>query len=325
MSDLSSNWKKLQAKLKTQPQSTTSVKRKAESQPSTSVKKVKTSSSLQTPAKQAQNTARGSKEISRKPSMGGVHSSPAKPETKQTISPSLALWAADNDISAESLAEAYDLGVKDPATVLASAKDKINHGLSEGMEVGKYIGIDCEMVGVGPGGHDSVLARVSVVDFHGKQVYDSYVKPTERVTDWRTKYSGISPKQMRFAREFKEVQQTISDLLEGRILVGHDLKHDLQCLMLSHPFRDIRDTAKYTNFKKYGHGPKPALRILAQEILGVEIQSGAHSSLEDARVAMLLFRKHKSGFDVDHSNRYTPKPTSNGQGISKGKPKKKRK
>lgn len=257
--------------------------------------------------------------------MGGVHSSPAKPETKQTISPSLALWAADNDISAESLAEAYDLGVKDPATVLASGKDKINHGLSEGLDVGKYIAIDCEMVGVGPGGYESVLARVSVVDFHGKQVYDSYVKPKERVTDWRTKVSGISPKQMRFAREFEEVQQTVSTLLNNRILVGHDLKHDLECLMLSHPFRDIRDTAKYHNFKKYGNGRKPALRTLAQEILGVEIQSGAHSSIEDARVTMLLFRKHKSGFDVDHSNRYTPKPSSNGPGNSKGKPKKKRK
>lgn len=265
------------------------------------------------------------KETASKPKrqMGGVHSSKIEDEPKTSVTPSLALWAEDNDISAEALAEAYNLGAKDNS-MLASAKDKINHGLTEGIEIGKYIAIDCEMVGVGPGGHESALARVSVVDFHGRQVYDSYVKPKEKVTNWRTAVSGISQKEMRFARDFEEVQADVDKLFNGCILVGHDLKHDLNALILSHPGKDIRDTAKFPGFKQYGNGRKPALRMLAQRILGVEIQDGAHSSIEDARVTMLLFRKHKSAFDVDHSNRYAPKPTLGG-GPGKGKSKKKRK
>lgn len=315
MAELSSNWKKLQAKLKAASGTTNSSKRKRDKATDESRKKPKTGKKITTATK---------KGASKPDSMGAVHStSKSENAPANSISPSLALWAEDNDISSEKIAEAYDLGLKDHKLSLASYKDKINHGLSEGLEIGKYIAIDCEMVGVGPGGYESALARISIVDFHGTQVYDSYVKPKERVINWRTQYSGISPKEMRFARDFEEVQKEVAELMADRIVVGHDLKHDLEALKLSHPNRDIRDTAKYSPFKKFGNGRRPALRTLAQEILGVEIQSGAHSSIEDARVTMLLFRRHKSGFDVDHANRYTPKPSA-ASGPPKGKKSKKK-
>lgn len=318
MSELSSNWKKLQTKLKAESGSAGSTKRKLEQAPHEPQKKLKAGKKVVPPSHKPQP-----KKEPKEP-MGAVHSSSQKEHApKNGITPSIALWAADNDISAEKVAEAYDLGTKDHHLSLAAHKDKINHGLTEGLVVGKFIAIDCEMVGVGPGGHESALARISIVDFHGTQVYDSYVRPKEKVTNWRTHVSGISTKEMRFARDFEEVQKDVAELMKTRILVGHDLKHDLDALKLSHPGKDIRDTAKYNVFRKYGNGRKPSLRILAQEILGVEIQSGAHSSIEDARVTMLLFRKHKPGFDVDHANRYPPNTSS---GPAKGKkPKNKRK
>ena len=55
----------------------------------------------------------------------------------------------------------------------------------------KCIAIDCEMVGVGPKGKESALARVSIVDYHGKTFLDKYVKPNKEVTDYRTPCSGI--------------------------------------------------------------------------------------------------------------------------------------
>lgn len=53
------------------------------------------------------------------------------------------------------------------------------------------------MVGVGPQGEDSILARVSIVNQFGKCIYDKYVKPTEKVTDYRTAVSGIRPKDIK--------------------------------------------------------------------------------------------------------------------------------
>ncbi len=69
-----------------------------------------------------------------------------------------------------------------------SKQEKIFH--SE--KTGKYLAIDCEMVGVGDGGYRSILARVSIVNYHGHVIMDKYVLPTEKVTDYRTAVSGIT-------------------------------------------------------------------------------------------------------------------------------------
>ncbi|MBE3044671.1 hypothetical protein IMZ48_19340 [Candidatus Bathyarchaeota archaeon] len=222
-------------------------------------------------------------------------------DTKTPVS--VALRTGRIDATAEHLAEAYRLGLKDNA-LLTSENERVNEGLAKIAELGKYVSLDCEMVGVGKDGAQSVLARVSVVDFHGRQVYDSFVKPQEKVTDWRTSITGITPAHMNTARAFTAVQSQIAEILHDRTLVGHDLKHDLAVLGLSHPRIDIRDTAKFQAFRHYGNGGKPSLKSLAQGILGVEIQSGAHSSIEDAKVTMAVFRQHKPAFDVDHANRY---------------------
>jgi len=52
------------------------------------------------------------------------------------------------------------------------------------------------MVGVGPMGEESTLARVSVVNYFGAVLLDEFVRQKERVTDWRTQWSGIRAKDM---------------------------------------------------------------------------------------------------------------------------------
>ncbi len=46
----------------------------------------------------------------------------------------------------------------------------------------RYVGLDCEMVGTGPTGKQSVLARCCLVDFDGNIIYDHFVRPQEFVT-----------------------------------------------------------------------------------------------------------------------------------------------
>ena len=66
----------------------------------------------------------------------------------------------------------------------------------------KAVAMDCEMVGVGQGGMDSVLARVSIVNQYGRCIYDKYVKPKEYVTDFRTQFSGVRPENLKNGRIF---------------------------------------------------------------------------------------------------------------------------
>ena len=60
-----------------------------------------------------------------------------------------------------------------------------------------YVGLDCEMVGIGPSGTQSALARCCLVDFEGAVIYDEFVRPPGFVTDFRTKWSGVRRKDLR--------------------------------------------------------------------------------------------------------------------------------
>ncbi|KAH6619137.1 ribonuclease H-like domain-containing protein [Chaetomium sp. MPI-SDFR-AT-0129] len=246
--------------------------------------------------------------------MGNTQSSKIDPiPPERGVAPSLSIWAGGEVTTLESIAEAYKLGLKfDDSPV------RVNEGLVPGLELGKYVAIDCEMVGVGHEGRVDSLARVSAVDFLGQQIYDSYVLQREKVVDWRTKVSGVAPRHMKEARPFEEVQAQMMAVLRGRVLIGHDVKHDLLALEIKHIDSMIRDTSRHAGFQKYAWGLRPSLRVLAQELLGVEIQKGEHSSLEDARVAMLLFRTHKTAFDMEHLRRFPqPKKKPNKKDQSK--------
>lgn len=62
------------------------------------------------------------------------------------------------------------------------------------LRVGKCVALDCEMVQVV--GDNRSLARVSIVNFHGAVLLDTYVKQTQRVTDFVTRISGIRPRDL---------------------------------------------------------------------------------------------------------------------------------
>ena len=143
-------------------------------------------------------------------------------------------------------------------------------------EQGRYVALDCEFVGVGPGGYKSALARVSLVDYENTVLIDAYVKVSEPITDYRTFVSGITEEHhlsspdpdsdsdsnldsnssssdtqlYPLAMDFDKCIQLVKKMLDKKILVGHGLKNDLHVLGIDHPWYDIRDTAKYEPFMK---------------------------------------------------------------------------
>ena len=86
------------------------------------------------------------------------------------------------------------------------------------------------------------------------------------------------------AKSFEEVQKLVSDLLDGRVLVGHAVHNDLHALMLSYSRAQQRDTQLLAHRHGQSKARHPALRNLAREMLGVSIQEGEHSSVRNLRV-----------------------------------------
>ena len=148
------------------------------------------------------------------------------------------------------------------------------------------LALDCEMIGTGSGGLHSILARVSLVNSHLEPVYDSFVQPSDAVTDYRTHVSGITAESLREAPPFAVVQREVASIIKGRVLVGHGLGGDMQVLCLGHPRWLLRDTA---HCKLICPVRPLGLKRLMADKFGVEVQEGEHDSVEDARCAMRLY------------------------------------
>jgi RNA exonuclease 4 len=152
------------------------------------------------------------------------------------------------------------------------------------------VALDCEMVGCGIDGSRSLLARASIVSYHGHILYDTFVQPPDLVSDYRTHVSGIRPGDLDPPRAipFHQAQREVQDLIQGRVVVAHSVVADLQALGLSHPSHLLRDTA---HFPLLCPERARSLRSLVVERLGwSDFQCGEHDSVDDARAVMGLYR-----------------------------------
>lgn len=164
-------------------------------------------------------------------------------------------------------------------------------------EQSRYLALDCEMVGVGHGGRKSSVARVTLVDWDGRIVYDEFVQQEQEVTDYRTFVSGITHLDVEDATlTLEECREHVATMIADKVLVGHALKNDLRGLGLTHPWMSTRDTAKYepfmqTRFTDNVLWPRK-LKDLAFGKLERKIQREGepHSAYEDAAAAMDLYR-----------------------------------
>uniref|UniRef100_A0A1D1XTD7 RNA exonuclease 4 n=1 Tax=Anthurium amnicola TaxID=1678845 RepID=A0A1D1XTD7_9ARAE len=126
-------------------------------------------------------------------------------------------------------------------------------------QVSQVVVMDCEMVGGGSDGSLDLCARVCLIDESENLIFNSYIKPQIPVTNYRYEITGITEENLVDAMPLNQARCKIEEILyngesigkarvEGgraRILVGHDLDHDLYCLNMHYPAHLLRDTAKY--------------------------------------------------------------------------------
>ena len=107
---------------------------------------------------------------------------------------------------------------------------------------------------------------------------------------------------MENAESLETAREEVLELLDGKILVGHGLQNDLECLGVSHPWYMIRDTAYYEPFMKmhYGNLSPRKLKELAKEKLQKDIQviGQSHSPTEDAMAALDLYKCHRPRWEA---------------------------
>ncbi|CAL1297497.1 unnamed protein product [Larinioides sclopetarius] len=147
--------------------------------------------------------------------------------------------------------------------------------------------VDCEMCRTSE--NPSELTRVAVVNEKLETIYHTLVKPEAKITDYMTKYSGITKEMLAGVTiKLSDVQQMLQKLLPtDAILVGQSLNCDLHALKMIHPY--VIDTSIIFNSTGI-RGKKSSLKSLTQLFLNEVIQSGknGHNPVEDSIAAMKL-------------------------------------
>ncbi|XP_064544707.1 uncharacterized protein Rexo5 [Drosophila montana] len=150
-------------------------------------------------------------------------------------------------------------------------------------------GVDCEMCRTISGANE--LTRISIVDEKYQTVYETLVRPVNKITDYLTQYSGITADIMEsVTKTLSDVQREVSELLPAdAILVGQSLNSDLNAMRMMHPY--VIDTSVCFNISGV-RKRKSKLKHLAKRFLQESIQENedGHDSIEDSRATLKLVK-----------------------------------
>lgn len=144
------------------------------------------------------------------------------------------------------------------------------------------------------------LARVSVVRgdgaLEGVSFIDDYISTSEPIVDYLTEFSGIHPDDLDPVRSrhsvipLKSAYKKLRVLVDmGCVFVGHGLNKDFRTINILVPRENIVDTVDL--YRLEGQR-KISLRFLAWYALGRDIQMDSHDSIEDACMALHLYKRY---------------------------------
>ena len=164
----------------------------------------------------------------------------------------------------------------------------------------------------------AVAARCAVVDYNGKVLYgavvddngevlyDEYICPPMEVEDYMGYSNPCFQKEIENGVPFDEAREAILGILNGKLVVVHHFHHDFDALQIYFDITKerVRDTSTNHTLRRMANESVDkqyvSLKVLAKNILRKDIHGRnkkPHDPIEDARIAMELYRKIEKEFE----------------------------
>ncbi|KAM9999163.1 hypothetical protein ACTFIZ_002719 [Dictyostelium cf. discoideum] len=176
-------------------------------------------------------------------------------------------------------------------------------------ESSKFFSIDCKIIEIE--GSKGTLGKICIANQNGQIVYEKIVKPMDKVVDFRTKFTGLTrDKVQREGTDFLQVQKEVEKILRHKILVGHDLVHDLKNLKLAHKKKLLRDATQFTKFFNPDTKSEDSLKSIAKRELNFSPDNWDPSGKRDTIINVILYKKNQKEWETFINNKFYGQPNT---------------
>lgn len=171
--------------------------------------------------------------------------------------------------------------------------------------------LDCEFVGGykelnrhGKWKGTSLLASICIMKYDGEIVLNTRVTPTKKIKSYIKWITGFTPQDLRNKRNDVEIISDVQKLVNGKVLIGHDLTADLEVLKISkETLMGIRDLSTSVVLKEKTECENSRLKLnnLANELLGRSTlnESGHHCGLRDVQAIRDIYLQFEEQWQDD--------------------------
>jgi len=164
---------------------------------------------------------------------------------------------------------------------------------------GDYLVLDTETTGLERG----EIIQIAIVDFHGKVLLDSYVRPMDGIPN--THIHGIDDTDVSDAPRWYQIAQQVQDILRGRDLIVYNAVYDRKmmhqsaeaCQMPKTEWKEICNwycamlayAEIYGDWNEYRQSYRWQKLTYAMDMQKLKI-SAAHTALGDALMTLALVK-----------------------------------
>ena len=139
---------------------------------------------------------------------------------------------------------------------------------------------------------------VAITDSSSSVIYNSLLRPNGRHIKFSgTHILGLTVREVKMAPSRESELIRIHRILKQCLIIGHSIEGDLKSIGLSDAF--VYDLSKCPHIRhrlcagshvEFWNERKVSLKQMSSSLLGLDIQGGAHTAIEDSLATMEIFK-----------------------------------